>query len=340
MLEHRIKSYKRRQEKVTLYDQQKLLTEWRSRIDWIRAVPVGVERDSCRRVDRGMKAFFRRVKQGGTKPGFPRFKSRNKWRSFEVLAAGQYLKPNNRVYVTGIGPIKYRGMQEFNGSIKGIRVIRKARGWYVQLIVDNGKNPDSKPAVRCVGIDVGLTHFATLSNGEKIDNPRWYRSMQKRLKFLQRIVSRRKKGSGRRRTAIHRLAVFHEKIADTRTDWIRKLAKRIVDEYDVIAVENLNISGLAKTKFAKSILDAAWGQFIQRLENTAASHGVQVIRVDPRGTTQECSNCGEIVRKSLSDRMHQCRCGFTADRDHNAALNILRRVPPEVTRGECILAGS
>lgn len=179
-LEHRIKAYKRRRESIGYSVQQSLLTKWRSRIERIAAVPVHIERDALRRVERGMQSFFRRVK-AGQKPGFPRFKSRLRWRSFEVLHPQKYLRDNDRVYIPGVGPVKYRGMMGFVGAIKGLRVIRRECGWYVQLIVDDGPKPAARPIERRIGIDVGLASFATLSDGTKFDNPRWYRAGQRRL---------------------------------------------------------------------------------------------------------------------------------------------------------------
>ena len=335
-LDQRIKAYRRRGESITLYQQQAMLTDWRAKMDRVRLVPARIERDALRRVDRGMKAFFRRVK-AGEKPGFPRFKGSDRWRSFEVLQPGTYLRDGNRVHIPGIGPMKYRGMQQFDGKIKGIRVVRKASGWYVQLIVDTGPAPEKRPVTRRIGIDVGLTTFATLSNGEKIENPRWYRKAQKRLRFLQRRVSRRKKGSNRRRRAVQRVARFHERIADTRRDWTHKLTRRLVDEFDLIAVENLNVKGLARTRLAKSIIDAAWTEFAWQLDYKAENAGVQFMRVDPRNTTQDCSECGRRVPKTLRDREHVCTCGYRDCRDVNAAKNILRRASAEFTRGESVV---
>lgn len=337
-LEHRIKAYRRRGESPTLYQQHALLTAWRGRMEWLRSVPAHIERDALGRVDRGMKAFFRRVKAGQT-PGFPRFKGRDRWRSFEVMQPGKYLRDGNRAHVPGIGPVTYRGMDAFVGAIKGIRIIRKERGWYVQLIVDDGGHPPARPVARRIGIDVGLASLATLSDGTKIENPRWYRGAQKRLRFLQRIVSRRRKGSARRRRAAARLAIFHERLADTRRDWIHKLTRQLVNEYDLIAVENLNVQGMVRSRFGKSILDAAWSEFAWQLSYKAANAGATFLQVDPRNTSQECSECGRIVPKSLSERVHSCSCGLVLDRDVNAARNILARATGELTRGECTSAG-
>lgn len=340
-LEHRIKAYKRRGESPSLYSQQILLTQWRSRISRIGSVPAQIERDALRRVDRGMTAFFLRCKAGAKRRGFPNFKSRNRWRSFEVLQPGKYLRAGHRIHVPGLGSIKYRGLRKFNGTIQGIRVIHKASGWYVQLIVKTAATSSLKrDCARAVGIDVGLTSFATLSSGEQVANPRWHQRSLRQLCFLQRIVSRRKKGSGRRRRAIGRVARLHERIANGRSQWIHKLTKRLVESYDLIAIEDLNIKGLAQGRLSKSILDAAWAIFAFQLAYKAEIAGSQLIRVDPRGTSQECSACGATVQKTLSDRIHKCPCGYIADRDVNAARNILRRATtPEVTRGECTLAG-
>lgn len=319
-LDHRIKAYRRRGESVQYGQQQKMITGWRDRMEWIRLVPVEIERDALRRVDRGMKAFFRRVKAGDKQKGFPRFKARDRWRSFEVLQTGMSCTNQPRDRLTTRMPFT----APTNGCIPR---------------VDTGTAPEKRPVTRSIGIDVGLTHFATLSDGTKVENPRWYRSAQHRLRFLQRIVSRRRKGSNRRRRAVQRVAVFHERIADTRKDWIHQLTRRLVNEFDLIAIEKLNVKGLARTRLAKSILDAAWSQFATNLSLKAENAGVTVVAVDPRNTSQECSKCGRAVPKLLSDRVHSCGCGYVADRDENAARNILLRVPEEITRGECTSAG-
>jgi putative transposase len=337
-LEHRIKAWKRRKKSVAYNEQQALLTQWRRRVEWIRAVPVEVERDALRRVDRGMGTFFRHLRAGQS-PGFPRFKNRNRWRSFEALQTGTYLRESNHVYIPGVGPMKYRGLKPFEGAVKGIRVLKKARGWYVQLIVDNGPAPEKRSVETSVGIDVGLTHFATLSDGRQIENPRWYQNAEHRLRFLQKIVSRRKKGSRRRRKAVNRLARFHERIADTRKDWLHKETRKLVDEFDLIAVEDLNVEGMSRSRFGKSILDAAWSEFVNQLSYKAENAGGSLVRVNPRGTSQECSGCGATVPKLLHDRVHRCVCGLTLDRDHNAALNIVGRATAKLTPVESTLAG-
>jgi putative transposase len=333
-LEHRKKAWDRRRERVSYYQQQSLLVLWRSRMEWLRDVPSEIERDGLRRVERGMKAFLSRLKSGG-KPGFPRFKSKQRWHSFEVMQCRKPLHPNNYVFVPGIGHVKYRGLVDFqSGAVKGIRVVRKESGWYLQLIVDIKNTPTPRDGNRHIGIDLGLSSFATLSNGRKINNPRWRQSVSVKIKKLSRIVSRRKHGSHRRLAACSRLARFHERVAETRRDWIHKTTRSLVGQYDLIAVENLNVQGMVRSSFAKGISDAAWSQFVAVLTYKAENAGAKVVAVDARNTSQNCSECGQAVPKTIGVRVHSCTCGYVADRDENAARNILRRATAEYTRGE------
>jgi putative transposase len=195
-----------------------------------------------------------------------------------------------------------------------------------------------------VGIDVGLESFATLSTGEKIQNPRFFRKSEKKLKRLQRRLSRKRKGSQNRRKIVKKLARQHEKIKAQRRDFAHQTSRNLVNRFGRIAVEDLNIKGLAKTKLAKSILDAAWGLFFFYLTYKAEEAGKTMVKVDPRGTSQTCPSCGEIQKKILSDRIHQCSgCGLVLDRDHAAALVILDRavgVAAALTPVEGTTAGS
>jgi len=323
-LSQRIKAYKRRGESVSYNDQQSLLTEQRRRIESLRLVPVAFSRDALRRVDRGMKAFFRRCKSGD-KPGFPRFRSGHRYNSLECLAVGVYLKCD-RIRIPNLGTIRCRGRLLPEGEHKALRVIRRASGWYAQIILDDGKQPPvTKPAESSVGIDVGLTHFATLSDGTKIDNPRFTKTSQHKLTALQRRVSRRKKGSDNRRKAVKALRRQHERIADQRKYFCHQHTTELVSRFDLIAFENLNISGMVRSRFGKSILDAAWGIFIAQLVVKAANAGRLAVAVKPRGTSQECPNCGRVVPKLLSEREHNCVCGLRCHRDHASARVILAR---------------
>jgi putative transposase len=333
-LESRIKAYKRRKENVTYNAQQALLTAWRSRMDLLRAVPCAFERDALRRVERGMKAFFRRVKAGKEKVGFPRFRSRHRYNSLECLSPAKYLS-GDRIRIPNMGTIRCRGRLLPEGTQRALRVIRRATGWYAQIILDDGRQPpEARPVEASVGVDVGLTAFATLSDGRKIDNPRWGRKSAAKLRALQRRVSRRQKGSANRWKAIKVLQRQHERIADQRKYFCHQHSTMLVRNYDLIGVEKLNVKGMVRSRFGKSILDAAWSTFMAQLAVKAAYAGRQVVAVNSRGTSQACPNCGRIKPKSLSERWHSCECGYECERDHAAAQVILARalVVPGATR--------
>ncbi len=323
-LEHRIKAYRRRGESISLYTQQAMLTRWRSRIERLRLVPAWFERDAMRRVDRGFKDFFRRCKTG-EKPGFPRFRSQNRYNSLECVAPGRYAFLG-RIRIPILGTVLARGrIGEVVGNQKLLRIIRRASGWYAQVVADQGEVPMKIETTSSVGIDMGLTSFATLSTGEKIDNPRWTRRSDRKLRHAQRRVSRRDKGSRNRCKAVNRLARIYERIAEQRKDFAHQESRKLVNRFDLIGFEKLNIKGLARTRMAKSIMDAAWGMFLIFLAIKAANAGKSAIAVDPRGTSQECPQCDAIKKKSLSERVHHCPCGCVLDRDHAAAKVILAR---------------
>jgi len=214
-------------------------------------------------------------------------------------------------------------------DIKTVSVTRKADGYYVTLSLDDKTVPTIKPDFNpdnIVGIDVGLIDFYVASDGSRIAAPKYLRKAERRLKSAQRRVSRRKKGSNRRKKAIKKLGIQHKKVADTRKDFHFKTANNLLKKYDVITVEKLNIKGLAKSRLAKSVNDAGWGQFISILTVKAENAGLKVVAVNPSGTSQECSSCGNKVKKSLSQRIHNCpNCKVSLCRDLNAGINIKNR---------------
>ena len=180
------------------------------------------------------------------------------------------------------------------------------------------------PTGKAIGIDVGLNHFYTDSDGETVANPRHLRKSEKALKRLQKRVSRKKKGSGNRKKAINKLGRKHLKVSRQRKDFAIKTTPGAVKSSDFVAYENLQVRNMVKNhKLAKSISDAAWSQFAQWLEYFGNVYGKTVIAVPPQYTSQDCSSCGNTVKKTLSTRTHICDCGATLDRDYNAARNIL-----------------
>jgi putative transposase len=323
-LENRIKAFGRRGKSPTYNEQCAILALWRGRMERLRSVPSEFERDSLRRIDRGFKAFFRRL-QSGSKPGFPRFKSHRRYNSLECLATRTYLR-GDKIYVPCLGSIRCRGRLMPEGAQKALRIIRRATGWYAQIILDDGrKAPAAKPVKAAIGVDVGLTSLVALSNGETFDNPHWLKQSTRKLRSLQRRVSRRVKGSGRRRKAIQALRRRYEMIGDQRRSFCRQISSDLVSRFDLIAVEKLNVAGLSRSRLGKGILDAAWGTLRQQLGFKAEYAGCQLVEVSPTFTSQECPSCGAIKAKSLSERVHRCPCGCVLDRDVAAAKVILAR---------------
>lgn len=293
---------------------------------------------TLRRLDKAFKAFFRRVEASpGDATGYPRFKPEDRFRSVEFPSHGDgcRLKENGgsaRLYLQNIGHVKVKLHRPVEGAIKTVSVKRACGKWYVVFSCDLGGSPapperatELSKAEPKVGIDLGLKAFLATSDGESVEPPRHYRKSQKKLRRAQRSVSRKKKGSNRRRKARGKVARLHEKTANQRRDFHHKEARKLVDSHGFIAHESLNVKGIARTRLAKSTHDAGWAQFLNILGGKAEYAGCQVIAVNPRNTSQACSSCGALpeVKKTLSDRMHVCPCGYVADRDINAALNIL-----------------
>ena len=210
-------------------------------------------------------------------------------------------------------------------QIKRVRVVRRADGYYAQFCVDVEREIRHEYTGKIVGIDLGLEHFYTDSNGQTVANPRQLRKSEKRLKRLQRRVSKRKKGSNNRKKAINLMARQHLKVSRQRKDFAVKTAGALVASHDLIAYENLQVRNMVKNhKLASVISDASWSMFISWVEYFAKLHKIVTVAVPPQYTSQDCSGCGERVKKTLSERTHQClRCGLRMHRDHNAAQNIL-----------------
>lgn len=322
-LDQRKKAHKRRKESVNYYTQQKMLTGWRSRIPNFEEVPAQFARDALRRVDRGFQAFFRRVK-AGENPGHPRFRSQDRYNSMECIAPGTYIRRASFM-VPKLGSVKYRGRELPDGPQKLCRILRRSNGWYGQVLVEVANPAPLQPTGESIGIDVGLTTFAALSDGTLIANPRFGRWSERKLRSAQRRVSRRVKGSRRRRKASLQVRRVHERIAAQRKSFAHQLSTDLIRSFDLIALEKLNVGGMAKGRFAKSITDAAWSMFTRQLAYKAESAGRRVVFVDPRHTSQTCPSCGAVRKKKLSERVHSCPCGCQSNRDVAAAQVILAR---------------
>jgi len=274
---------------------------------------------------------FLKGDSNGKRSGRPRFKSRERYRTFTYPQVKDGCLQGNLITLPMFGIVKvilHRPIP--NGfKIKTASVTKKADGYYLTLSLEDATVPTIKPDFNpnsITGIDVGLKEFLTTSEGETVAIPQYYRKSLKRLRIIQKRVSRRKKGSNRRKKAVKQLGKQHKKVADKRKDFHFKTANNLLKKYDVVAVEDLNVKGLARTRLAKSILDAGWSSFLSILTNKAVNAGLLVIPVKASGTSQDCSSCGDKVPKKLHIRWHDCpNCGCSLDRDHNAARNIKNR---------------
>jgi putative transposase len=278
-------------------------------------------------LQKSMDAFFRRVKLG-EKPGYPRFKPMGRFRSFGFKELGNGFKiDGRRLRLWNIGRIAVRWHRPLEGKVKSVRIKVVNGKWYAVFCCEVEANP--LPACpNEVGIDAGLSHLFVLATGSElkpkpIQNPRWYRKSQGKLRRLQRSVARKKKGGSNRNKAVQRCARFSERVANHRKDYLNKVVCLLVATYGFIAIVDLNIAAMSRSWLAKSILDAGWGYFRQRLCAKAESAGRTITLVAPAYTTQDCCKCGRRHKLSLKDRWYLCECGNSMDRDENAANNVL-----------------
>jgi putative transposase len=312
------------------YSQKKTLPNLKKTHPHYGEIYSQVLQDVVKRV----KVTFDRFLKGdsnGKRSGKPRFKPRNCYRTFTYPQIKYGCLQSNLINLPMLGKVKviwHRPIPD-GFKVKTASVTKKADGYYVTLSLEDATVPEIKPDFNpdsITGIDVGLKEFLTTSEGETVSVPQHYRKSQKRLRVIQKRVSRRQKGSNRRLKAVKQLGRQHKKVADKRQDFHFKTANNLLKQYDVIAVEDLNVKGLARTRLAKSVLDAGWSSFLSILTNKAENAGLLVIPVKASGTSQDCSNCGAKVSKKLHERWHTCpNCGCSLDRDHNAAINIKYR---------------
>jgi len=325
----RIVAYKNLGINISCFEECKLLKGLRKKK--MPLLPAHSAQNTIRRLDRSYKSFFRRVKSGQEEPGFPRFKSYRRFKSFvfvynlgsKIVNTGK----NHKLRIMNIdGLINIRWSRDLpEGAEPKCLIIKKSLSdkWYVCVQFKFEKDIPRRE-IKSVGIDVGLSHMVATSDGEFFDSPKYYQKAQKELRRKQRRVAKRKRGSNRRRRAVKILAKQHEHIANQRLDFAHKVTKQLVDSYSHIALEDLPLKFMTKNRhLAKTTHDVAIGKFRELLCYKAEEAGSTVVFVDPKNTSQICSNCGTIVKKGLSVRVHKCPyCGYVQDRDVNAAINI------------------
>jgi putative transposase len=318
-------AWKEEGKSVSYYETKKLLPQWKDDRPELKSVHSQVLQEVVKRVDLAYRAFFRRVKDEED-PGYPRFKGYGRYDSFTYTQSGFSLKPG-KLRLSKIGDIKIKLHRAIVGEIQRLNIRRMPTGkWFVSFLVEVEPDKLIPKTGLSIGVDVGLKSFITLSNGEHVDNPRFFLHGENALAKAHRKLSTAEKGTPERQKALKVVHRAHERITNKRDDFVQKLSLKLVESYDLIAFEDLNIKGMVKNHcLAKHIADAAWNKLITATSYKAEWAGKRVELVNPTNTSQICSGCGQIVQKDLSERVHRCPfCGLTLDRDHNAAINILR----------------
>jgi putative transposase len=323
-LAHRKESWEKYGKSLSLFETQKRLVLWKEERPDLKSVHSQVLQNVQKRVDLAFDAFFRRVK-AGEDPGYPRFKGPGTYDSFTFPQSGFSILEGGKLHISKIGEVRIVLHRPIEGKIKTLTLHRSStHKWYAcfSVGIDAAEYFNIKPSI---GIDVGLLSFATLSNGESIENPRFFRQDEKDLARAQRKLERQKKGSTERARLKRAVSRIHERIRDRRNDFAHQESRKLVNRFGTIVVEDLGITDLVQNRrLSKSIMDAAWSKFTSFLSYKAESAGGTLVKVNPAYTSQMCSACGHREKKTLSCRVHRCsECGLEMCRDQNAAINIL-----------------
>ncbi len=326
-VEDRKVAWELEQRTVTRFDQNKIAARYRATFPKAKAVFSQTMQVVCDDVDKAFQAFFRRIKAKET-PGYPRFKGYQHFDSFGFPQYGSGVKiDGRRLKVFGIGRVHIRWHRPIEGKIKTVRVCRTAGKWYVCFSCEV---PDPLPLPETgqqIGIDLNVENLLTDSQGKRVESPKHYCKAQSDLRLAQRSLQRKQKGSKNRRKALLKVQRLHDHIRNQRRDLLNKIAHRYTQANDLIALEALRIANLVRDKhLSKSILDQGWGYLRNRFVVKAANAGRQLVLVDPAYTSKTCSNYAKLFQDlTLSDRWVKCDCGLSLARDHNAAINILKR---------------
>lgn len=318
-LEQRIDAYRRRGVSVTYKMQADELKAIRCAAPDLARWSFSAEQQVLRKLEKTFKAFFARGR------GFPRFRARARYHAADFrVGDGLTIRRSGRIGFVGIpGEIRVRWHRAWPSRPKSAILTRQCGKWYVVFHFDvaalERASPDS------IGIDLGLTSLIALSNGETEPRPNWTKRAAKGLRKRQRALSRCKRGSKTRAKRRAALARYQERIACRRRDHLHRVSRDLVNRFGRIAIEDLNVKGLARSALAKHVADASWAQLTAMLDYKAASAGVEIVRVDPRGTSQTCPECGTVAAKTLAEREHRCDCGCRLDRDVAAAMVVHQR---------------
>ncbi|TLX16851.1 RNA-guided endonuclease TnpB family protein [Rhizobium sp. MHM7A] len=342
-LQERVEAWKRNGISITKLDQFKSLTQIRSFDETYSSVPVAMSRWSIARVDDAFKGFFSRVKRG-RKAGFPRFKPRSRWKSFGFSEwDGVRLRDGKLLFRGLTGGLKVRLHRPIpdDASLKACTFTRTGRFWFIAIQIDVPVAEGHAKPDTVTGIDVGVEHLATLSDGTHIENPKVGVKHQRKVRIAQRALARCKRGSKRRAKVREKLALLKRKTANARSAYLHQVSAKIAKDFAFIAVEKLNVKNMTgtakgtveepgtnvrqKAGLNRAMLDAAVSRLISFVDYKAERAGGQMVKVNPYRSSQECYSCGAIVRKTLKDRQHRCKCGADLHRDFNSAIVILER---------------
>lgn len=342
-LQQRIEAYQRQGRSLGYYDQANELKAVRAVDERLSGYSFSAEQQVVRRVDKAFKAFFGRIRNG--KGGFPRFRAKSRFDSAEFrVGDGLSIRKTMRLTVVGIpGQIKVKWHRNLPVDAKvGAAIVSRSRGkWFICFQVTLPEFYGPWPDKGAVGIDVGLSSLIATSDGETVATPQFTKDSAKKQRRLQRALARCKRGSKRRLKAKQNLGRHSAKTANQRRDFSHKISRNLVGRHSLIAIEDLNVSGLARSMLAKSVHNAAWTQLRAMIEYKAVGAGVRVIAVNPRGTSQTCPECGAVAVKTLSTREHNCtKCGCVMDRDVAAAKVILHRACRELRPGHGLVTQS
>jgi len=326
LLEQRKILWESEKKSISCFDQCNTFKQLKQDNPFLAEVHSQVLQNVATRIDLAFKAFFRRIKSGNN-PGYPRFRSKLRYDSFTYPQSGFKIF-KNVVQLSQIGSVKVNFHRPIEGIVKTCTIRRTPTGkWFVSFACDIECKIIDQPINPAVGIDMGLEKFATISNGEQIENPRFFRKEEKSLVKAQRKLSAQEKGSKERNKARKVVARVHERITNKRNNFVHQESRKLVNRFNTICVEDLSINDMKKDNFRcinKSIGDAAWRMFLNQLKFKAEDAGKKLIKINPAYTSQTCSRCGNRQKLKLSDRVYHCPCcGLILDRDHNASLNIL-----------------
>lgn len=326
-LEQRKSAYEAENRSVKYTEQSSWFKNERATNAYFARLNFSSAQATMRRLDKAFQAFFRRVKVGEA-PGYPRFKGSDRFSSFTYPSVGDGARIiGNKLRLQHIGLVRINLHRAIEGEIKTFSVKREGDKWYViaacQLPEVTLADVPDKPIT---GIDVGIESFLTTANGEREPTCQPLKKVLRKLRVESRSLSRKKKGSNRRRKQRIRVRKLYAHVANTRRDQHHKIAAKLINRYSAIAVESLNIKGMVKNhRLARAVLDSGWDQFLMILKHKAESASVRIFEVNARGTSQTCPACGLIEKKTLSDRWHNCECGYSTHRDHAAAQVIFAR---------------